>query len=133
ELEGSLIKILACASLTNQDINVDMAREVLKDIIKTPSLHISAGNIQKAVSQRFDIPVDSLRAKTRINKVVKARHVAIFLTRELTSLSLVEIGKRFGGRDHSTVLHSCRKVEKEIATDAVLENTVSILREELRG
>ena len=133
ELEGSLIKILACASLTNQDINEDMAREVLRDIIKSPGKGISVKTIQTAVARRFDVPVESLKAKTRIAKIVRARHVAIYLSREITSLSLVDIGKRFGGRDHSTILHSCRKIEKELQSDSFLEDRVKSLVEEMNS
>lgn len=131
ELEGSLIKILACASLTNQDINVDMARATLHDIIKDDRAKTSIPDIQKAVATIFEIPADSLRAKTRIGRVVTARHVAILLSRELTQLSLVQIGKKFGGRDHSTVLHSCRKAEQLISSDPSIEKKVVKIRAEL--
>lgn len=131
ELEGSLIRILACASLTNRDINVDMAREIIQDIVKGPEKNLTIQTIQNAVARCFDIPADSLRAKTRIGRVVTARHVAIYLSRELTSSSLVQIGGKFGGRDHSTVLHSCRKIARECATDASLARKIENLREEL--
>ncbi len=131
ELEGSLIKILACASLTNRDINVDMAREILRDIIKGPEKNISIQVIQAATARFFDVPVESLRAKTRIGRVVIARHVAIYLSRQFTSASLEQIGKKFGGRDHSTVLHSCRKIERESATDPALARKIENIKKEL--
>jgi chromosomal replication initiator protein len=134
ELEGSLIRILACASLTCQEINVDMAHEVLRDIIRGSSKReMSVQTIQKVVSQHFDVPLDSLKAKTRISKVVLARQVAILLSRELTDLSLVQIGKRFGGRDHSTILHAIDKIRKQTAGDIALERKVQTIREELLG
>jgi len=132
ELEGSLIKLLACSSLTCQEINVDMAREVLRDLVKdTAPKQISVQAIQKAVAQHFDIPLDSLKAKTRIAKVVLARQVAIHLARTMTELPLVQIGKRFGGRDHSTVLHACKKVKRAIENDPALKRKIQTIQEEL--
>ena len=109
-----------------------MARDVLADMVKNGApKKIAVQAIQKAVAQHFDIPIDSLRAKTRIARVVIARQVGIYLSRELTALSLVEIGKRFGGRDHSTVLHAIGKVKQEIDRDASLRRKVQALLEEL--
>ena len=132
ELEGSLIRILACSSLTCQEINVDMAYGVLRDIIKgSPKKKIDIRTIQRAVAQHFDIPVDSLKAKTRVSCVVRARQVAIRLSRELTDLSLVQIGKQFGGRDHSTILHACKKIDRETESDPSLRRKLQTIRSEL--
>ncbi len=130
ELEGSLVRILACSSLTCQDINVDMALDVLKDLIKEPGKKsLNVRSIQKSVSQHFDIPLDSLKAKTRIKTVVVARQAAIYLCRELTDLSLVQIGKRFGGRDHSTVLHAIKKIESLLDSDPSIRQKIDSIRE----
>jgi len=132
ELEGSLIKILACASLTCQEINVDMARGVLKDIIKdSHQKKPSVTHIQKIVAQHFDVPFESLKAKTRISRVVTARQVAIYVARELTGLPLVQIGKKFGGRDHSTVLYACKKVTSRMEKDVSLKRKIDTIIEEL--
>ena len=132
ELEGSLIRILACSSLACQEINVDMAYGVLRDIIKgSPKKKIDIRTIQRAVAQHFDIPVDSLKAKTRVSCVVRARQVAIRLSRELTDLSLVQIGKQFGGRDHSTILHACKKIDRETESDPSLRRKLQTIRSEL--
>jgi chromosomal replication initiator protein len=132
ELEGSLIRILACSSLACQEINVKMAQSVLRDIIKgRPKKPIDIKTIQRAVSQHFDIPLETLKAKTRIARVVLARQVAIFIARELTDSSLVEIGRHFGGRDHSTVLHACKKIEREIEGDPKLGRKLTAIKEEL--
>ena len=132
ELEGSLIRILACSSLTCQEINVEMAQEVLRDIIKGPSRkNINVQTIQKIVSQHFDVPLESLKARTRISKVVLARQIGILLSRELTGLSLVQIGKRFGGRDHSTVLHAIKKIQNQVRGDTALGRKIQTIREEL--
>lgn len=132
ELEGSLIKILAFASLTCQEITPGMAGSVLTDIVKgaAPS-KVTADSIKSEVSQHFDAPVDSLKAKTRIARVVRARQIAMFLCRELTDMSLVQIGARFGGRDHSTVLHSIRKIEGLIASDPDIARKIGEIREKL--
>ncbi|UCF04517.1 MAG: chromosomal replication initiator protein DnaA [bacterium] len=132
ELEGSLIRILACSSLTCQEINVDMAQEVLRDIMKGyPAKSVTAQSIQKSVSQHFDVPLESLKAKTRISRIVVARQVAMYLCRELTDLSLVQIGKRFGGRDHSTVLHALKKIEKCMRDDPSLKRKTQSIKEDL--
>jgi chromosomal replication initiator protein len=132
ELEGSLIRILACSSLACQEINVDMASNVLRDLIKgSPRKKIDVRTIQRAVAQHFDIPVDSLKAKTRVSRVVRARQVAVFLSRELTDLSLVLIGKQFGGRDHSTILHACKKIDRETESDPSLRRKLQTIRSEL--
>jgi chromosomal replication initiator protein len=132
ELEGSLIKLLACSSLTRQEINLDMAREALRDLVKDASPRkITIQAIQKAVAQHFDIPLDSLRAKTRISRVVLARQVSIYLARTLTDLSLVEIGRKTGGRDHSTVLYAFNKIRVAVETDPVLKRKVQAIQEEL--
>ena len=132
ELEGSLIRILACSSLACQEINVDMAGSVLKDIIKgSPKKKMDIRTIQRTVAQHFDIPVDSMKAKTRVSRVVRARQVAISIARELTDLSLVQIGKQFGGRDHSTILHACKKIDRETESDASLKRKIQTIKSEL--
>ena len=132
ELEGSLIKLLACSSLTCQEINADMAREVLRDLRRDSSpKKASIQTIQKTVAQHFDIPLDSLRAKTRISRVVLARQVAMYIARVQTDLSLVEIGKKTGGRDHSTVLHACKKVSRAMDQDPGLKRKIQAIQEEL--
>ena len=129
ELEGSLIKILAFASLTCQEITVEIAAEALKDLVKAPrEKKITPRRIKEAVASNYDLPAETLRGKTRISRVVRARQVAMYLCREMTDLSLVLIGKQFGGRDHSTVLHSIRKIEGLIADDPVFAGRVNDIR-----
>ena len=132
ELEGSLIKILAFASLTCQEVTIDIAAEALKDLVRAPAeKKITPRRIREAVATDYDLPAESLRAKTRISRVVRARQVAMHLCRELTDLSLVLIGKQFGGRDHSTVLHSIRKTEKLMADDPVFAGRVNDIRKSI--
>ncbi len=132
ELEGSLIKLLACASLTRREINEEMALGVLRDIVKsTTRKKPSVQAIIKTVAQDFDVPQDSLRARTRISRVVLARQVSIYLCRQLTDLSLVNIGKFFGGRDHSTILHSLKKIERLILEDPAMREKVERVKKGL--
>lgn len=134
ELEGSLIKILAFASLTCQEITVGIAREALRDIVRAPEeKKITPRKIIESVARDYDLPADSLKSRTRISRVVRARQISMFLCREMTDLSLVMIGKRFGGRDHSTVLHSVRKIELLMADDAVFAGRVDDIRKMLSG
>jgi chromosomal replication initiator protein len=118
ELEGCLISILARASLENREIDVDLAKDVLRVIVKDVRAPLSIEQIQKIVCEFFDIPVDLLRAKTRRQEIVVARQTAMFLAKELTNSSLKTIGLHFGGRDHSTVIHACQAVEEFLKTDS---------------
>lgn len=127
ELEGSLIRLLAFSSLTNTDITVDSAKEVLKDTIQTDRKQISIESIQEAVSKHLHIPEDMLRAKTRKKEVVVARHVAMYLSKHLTNSSLKTIGLHFGGRDHSTVIHACQIVEEKMKESLEFKNLIEKL------
>lgn len=132
ELEGSLVRILAYASLTCREANLELAREVLRDFMKPSAARKpSVPLIKKAVAQHFDIPLETLKAKTRIARVVLARQVAMYLARELTDASLVSIGSFFGNRDHSTVLHACAKVKAAAEADPALKRKLQTLLEEL--
>ena len=132
ELEGSLVRILAYSSLTCREATLDLAREVLRDFMKpSASRKPSVPVIKKAVAQHFDIPLETLKAKTRIARVVLARQVAMYLARELTDASLVGIGSFFGNRDHSTVLHACAKVRAAAEADPALKRKLQTILEEL--
>ena len=134
ELEGSLIKILAFASLTCQEISVGIAEEALRDLVKAPrEKKVTPRKIMDAVAGEYDIPTESLKAKTRISRVVRARQISMFLCREMTDLSLVMIGKKFGGRDHSTVLHSVRKIEALAGEDHILSGRIDDIRKKISG
>ena len=134
ELEGSLIKILAFASLTCQEISVGIAEEALRDLVKAPrEKKITPRKIMDTVAGEYDIPAESLKAKTRIRRVVRARQISMFLCREMTDLSLVMIGQKFGGRDHSTVLHSVRKIEALAGEDPVFAGHINEIRKKISG
>ena len=131
ELEGSLVKLLVHASVYKQDITNEMARDVLKDFIKSVPKKTSITLIQKVVSQHYRVPVESMRSKVRTARLAFPRQVAIFLARDMTSASLAQIGQRFGGRDHTTVIHACQKITGLIERDVSLRSTIGQLRKEL--
>jgi len=117
ELEGCLISLLAKASLEGREINVDLAREVLKVVVGDVRSPITIEAIQRTVCDYFNIPEDMIRAKTRKQEIVNARQIAMYLAKELTNSSLKTIGLHFGGRDHSTVIHAYQSVEDQMRLD----------------
>ena len=117
ELEGCLISILARASLENREIDIDLAKDVLRVVVNDIRTPLTIEQIQKVVCEYFDIPVDLIRAKTRKQEVVLARQVAMYIAKEMTNSSLKTIGIHFGGRDHSTVIHACQAVEEFLKTN----------------
>jgi chromosomal replication initiator protein len=117
ELEGSLIRLLAFSSLTGQDVTIDMAREVLKDFLAKRAKHATVEIIQRVVATHFGVPLEAMMSPKRTASLALARQVAMYLCRELTGLSLSQVGARFGGRDHTTVLHACQKVETLLGAD----------------
>ncbi|MBI4720910.1 MAG: chromosomal replication initiator protein DnaA [Chitinivibrionia bacterium] len=131
ELEGSLVKLLVHASVYKRDIELDMAKEVLKDFIKSSTKKISISTIQKVVAQHFRVPADAMKSKIRTAKYAFPRQVAIYLSRELTNCSLTQIGQRFGGRDHTTVIHACQKIRELLDRDVSLKATVRQLMKDL--
>ncbi|MDP6460349.1 MAG: chromosomal replication initiator protein DnaA [Gemmatimonadota bacterium] len=133
ELEGSLIRLLAFSSLTDSEINLDLTKEVLKDFLKKPDRSVSVDDIQKTVADHFGIPEEAMKVKKRTRSLAHPRQVAMYLSRELTSLSLSEIGNRFGGRDHTTVLHACDRVAKSSSSDPELNRTIGRLAASLRN
>jgi len=131
ELEGMLIRLEAFASLTGQEITLSMAREVMKDIIVEKTRDISVEMIQKTVADHFRIKLSELKSDKRIKTLVVPRQIAIYICRELTKASYPEIGEKFGGKDHSTIIHSVKKIEKQLTADADLKATVEDIKKKL--
>ncbi len=117
ELEGSLIRLLAFSSLRQNEITLDLAKEVLRDLIREPQVQLTIADIQRIVCEYFDITEDQIRARTRKREVAQTRQVAMYFCKKLTNNSLKTIGLQFGGRDHSTVIHAYQTVENQIETD----------------
>ena len=132
-LEGSLIRIGAFASLTKTSIDINTAKEVLKNIIKSKEELISIDLIQKVVSTFFNIKVSDMKAKRKYKGYVLPRQVGMYLSRKMTDASLLEIGDKFGGKDHSTVLHSIKKVEEKISNDPSFKETIENLRGRIKS
>lgn len=132
-LEGCLIRIGAFASLSKTAIDLNSAKEVLKNIIKPKDELISTEVVQKVVANYFNIKISDFKVKRKNKGFVAPRQVAIYLSRKLTGSSLIEIGEKFGGKDHSTVLHSIKKVEEKMANDPSFKEMIDYLRGRIKS
>jgi chromosomal replication initiator protein len=124
ELEGALIRTIAYSLLEEEPITLDLTKEVLKDLLKEPKKLITVDFIQRCVVEEFGTTLHDLKTKRRNKNIVLPRQVAMYLSREFTDLSLPEIGEYFGGKDHTTVLHSYNKIKMEIHTKELLKSRV---------
>lgn len=131
ELEGALIRLGAYSTLTGQAITTEMAKTVLRDLLGSAKKVITLEDVQDAVARRFQVKVSELKSKRRTKTVVHPRQIAMYLSRELTNASFPEIGREFGGKDHTTIIHACRQIEKTIDKDTSLRTTVDRLKEEI--
>ena len=133
ELEGALKKVLAYSSFHGRKIDLDLAKESLKDLIGAVNRQITVENIQKTVADYFKIKVSDLFSKKRTRQIARPRQVAMWLAKNLTSQSYPSIGEAFGGRDHTTVLHAVRTIETLRAKDNELNHDVHVLLQVLKG
>ena len=131
ELEGSLVRLGAYASLTGQAITLEMAKTVLRDLIGEKKKIVAIDDIQEAVCTQFHVKLSELKSRRRSKTLVHPRQIAMYLCRELTDASYPEIGRQFGGKDHTTIIHACRQVTKAKESDAVLETTIEALKEQI--
>jgi chromosomal replication initiator protein len=132
ELEGSLIRLLAYASLTGRDVSMPLVQEVLRDVLRHEDRAVTIDMIQKFVAEYYQLKLIELKSKNNSKSVALPRQVAMYLCKALTSASLPEIGKSFGGKHHSTVIHSIRKVEALRQKDAAFNSLVHTLTESFR-
>ncbi len=134
ELEGSLIRVMAYASLTKSVISTELASEALKDIIPNDKAKpVTIRLIQEIVSEYFNLRIEDFKAKKRTRAVAFPRQIAMFLSRELTDSSLPKIGEEFGGRDHTTVIHAFEKIKLDLKNDPTLKNTVEAIRQKIKN
>src|SRR5262245_42605646 len=133
ELEGGLKRVLAYARFTGSPITVELAREALRDLIAIRNRQVSVENIQKTVADYYKIKVAEMYSKKRSRNVARPRQIAMALAKELTQMSLPDIGDAFGGRDHTTVLHACRKVAMLKSTDTAVTHDFNSLLKVLRS
>lgn len=132
ELEGALISLLAQSSLNRREIDLDLAKKVLRNFVKSSSKEITIDTIQKMVCEYFDVPYDKLLQKTRKREIVQARQITMYLAKAFTKNSLKTIGEHFGGRDHTTVIHSCQTVKDLMDTDGVFRENVLELQQKVQ-
>lgn len=133
ELEGALKRVLAYSRFNNIPVSVSSAKEALKDLLAVLNRQISIDNIQKTVADYFKIKVSEMYSKKRVRSLARPRQIAMALAKDLTSMSLPEIGEAFGGRDHTTVLHACRKVQELVENDQDIARDHALLLQILRS
>ena len=125
ELEGALKRVIASAHFTGKSIDVPMVRDSLKDLLALQDRLVSIDNIQRTVAEHYKIKMSDMLSKRRTRSVARPRQVAMSMAKKLTNHSLPEIGEAFGGRDHTTVLHACRKVKE-------LQDSSTEMREDIK-
>jgi len=133
ELEGALNRVVAHATLVGRDITVEACQEVLHDVLRANDRRVTIEEIQKRVAEHFNIRLTDMYSARRARAVARPRQVAMYLSKQLTARSLPEIGRKFGGRDHTTVMHAVKKVEELRQTDACFAEDVDLLRRLLEG
>ena len=133
ELEGALNRLVAYANLVGRDITLETAQDVLHDLLRANDRRITIEEIQKRVAEHFNIKLSEMHSARRSRAIARPRQVAMYLSKQLTSRSLPEIGRKFGGRDHTTVMHAVRKVEELRSQDAGFAEDVELLRRMLEG
>ena len=128
ELEGALNRIMAHAMLVGREITIESSADVLSDLLRASSRRISVDAIQKRVASHYGIRVSDMFSARRARDIARPRQVAMYLAKTLTSLSYPEIGRQFGGRDHTTVMHAVRTVESHIETNPEISEDVQLLK-----
>lgn len=132
ELEGALISLLAQSSLNKREIDLELAKKVLRNFVKSSNKEITIDAIQKMVCEYYDVAYDKLLQKTRKREIVQARQITMFLAKAFTKNSLKTIGEHFGGRDHTTVIHSCQTVKDLMDTDTMFKESVLELQQKVQ-
>lgn len=133
EMEGYLIRLGAYSSLTGYEITVDMSKEVLKELINEDDNKISIEDIQRIVTKHFDIKLSDIKSKKKLKSIAFPRQIAMFLSRSLTSASFSEIGSKFGGKDHSTIIHACKKIENLLHNNKSLNVTIKKIKDQFNN
>ncbi len=134
ELEGALIRVIAYSSLVNRDIDTQLATEALKDIIpNSRPRKITIKVVQKFISEKYNVTIDEMLSRKRTKSIAYPRQVAMYITRELTDMSLPKIGQEFGGRDHTTVIHAHKKITESIKQDPEVQAEINSYLEDLKS
>lgn len=132
-LEGALMRLFAFASLVGREITMELAQECLADILKASDRKVTVEEIQRRVSEHYSIRLSDMIGPKRVRSIARPRQVAMYLSKQLTSRSLPEIGRRFGGRDHTTVMHGVRRIEELKTLDSQMFEDVEMLRRALEA
>ena len=132
-LEGALTRLFAFASLVGRRIDMDLAQDCLADILRASDRRVTIEEIQRKVAEHYNVRLSDLIGPKRVRTIARPRQIAMYLSKELTSRSLPEIGRRFGGRDHTTIIHGVRKIEELRAGDSQLSEDIDLLRRLLAG
>ncbi|GAB6107513.1 chromosomal replication initiator protein DnaA [Fusibacter bizertensis] len=134
ELEGALNRVVAYSTLTKREVDISLVNEALKDIFSTTRARkIDVDFIKSTVAEYFNMKIEDFESKKRTRQIAYPRQIAMFITRELTDLSLPKIGEEFGGRDHTTVIHACEKISTEMLSDYDLKNKIDGIIKEIKG
>lgn len=132
-LEGALTRLFAFASLVGREITLDLAQDCLADILRASDRKLTIEEIQRKVAEHYNVRLSDLIGPKRLRTIARPRQVAMYLAKQLTSRSLPEIGRRFGGRDHTTIMHGVRKIEELMAVDSQLADDLQLLRRLLQS
>lgn len=133
ELEGALNRVMAYATLVGRPITMEMTRDVLQDLIRANDRKVTIDEIQRGVAEYYNLRLAEMLSQRRSRVIARPRQVAMYLSKQLTARSLPEIGRRFGGRDHTTVMHAVRKIEDLIKSDSQLDEDITRLTRLLAG
>ena len=133
ELEGALTRLVAHADVCGQEVTLETAQNVLHDLLRSHDRRITIDEIQKKVIQHFSLKLDDMHSARRARAVARPRQIAMYLAKQLTQRSLPEIGRKFGGRDHTTVMHAVRKIEELINLDETIAQDVEVIQRSLKG
>ena len=127
EMEGALNRLAVHASIPDSEISVDLVKDVLKDLLRTNSRKITIDEIQKKVVEHYNIKLSDMHSPRRSRSVARPRQVAMYLAKSITTRSLPEIGRKFGGRDHTTVIHAIKTIEEIMVNDPNLAEDIELL------
>ena len=133
ELEGALSRVLAYSDLVGRAVTLESTQEVLRDLLRANDRRTTIEEIQKRVAEHFNIRMSDMHSARRARAVARPRQVAMYLAKQLTSRSLPEIGRKFGGRDHTTVMHAVRKIDELREGDTSLSEDIDLLRRMLEN
>ena len=132
-LEGALTRLFAFASLVGRQITLDLTQDCLADILRASDRRVTVEEIQRRVAEHYNVRLSDLIGPKRLRIIARPRQVAMYLSKQLTSRSLPDIGRRFGKRDHTTIMHGVKRIEDLMSTDSQLSDDVQMLRRLLQG